>query len=91
VAILTGWMRERTCAEIIDLLTTARVPCGKVNDYADLQHDEQLAARGMLAHADDHDVPGNPIKMSAHAWTPTRPGPAMDEHRAEILRDWLGE
>jgi len=91
VAILTGWMRERTCAEIIDLLTDARVPCGKVDDYADLQHDEQLTARGMLAHAGGHDVPGNPIKMSAHAWTPTRPGPAMDEHRAEILRDWLGE
>ena len=96
VELLAPWMAARTSDEVIETLSRERVPCGKVNDYADLAEDEQLQARGMLASARHEDgsevaVPGNPIQFSEHPPEDFAPGPKMNEHRAEILREWLGE
>jgi len=95
VELLAPWMAERTSDEVIATLSAARVPCGKVNDYDDLADDAQLKARGMLSQTAGADepvaIPGNPIKMSAHEWKAPPPAPKMDQHRAEIRRDWLGE
>ncbi len=96
VEVIAPWVAAHTSDEVVATLAQARVPCGKVNDYDALKTDEQLAARGMLTHTTPGPdgpiaVPGNPIHLSAHPWEPPPPGPAINQHRAEILRDWLGE
>lgn len=96
VALLAPWMVARTADEVLETLLAARVPCGRVNDYDRINHDPQLAARGMLATIADKEgqtytVPGNPLRLGGVAWLPDRPGPKLDQHRREILRDWLGE
>ena len=96
IAVLAPWIAAHTSDEVIAVLTKARVPCGKVNNYDELKTDEQLRAREMLAEttpAADGPIaiPGNPIKLSAHPWTAPKPGPSLNQHRGEILKDWLGE
>ena len=68
----------------------ADVPCGPIDDLAEVFDNPQVKARGMrfeLPHAEAGHVTlvANPIRMSA---TPPRydlPPPALDEHRDEIL------
>ncbi len=73
-------------------LEAAGIPCGPINDVADVMADPQIAARNMIVHIDDEagpfPTPGNPIKSSIFPDAPTRPAaPALDEHRREILGD----
>lgn len=95
VALLDPWMAARTSDELIEILTAARIPCGRVNDFDRLNRDEQLTARGMITQTqgegESFAIPGNPLKLSAHPWQPPAPGPKIDQHRADVLRDWLND
>jgi len=96
IAMIEPWIAAHTSDEVIDVLVKARIPCGKVNDYDALKTDEQLRAREMLAETEAGPegpiaIPGNPIKLSEHPWTAPPSGPSVNQHRAEVLRDWLGE
>ncbi len=58
-------------------LEAAGVPCGPLNNVADVMADPQVAARNMIVTADDPDLgpvkmPGNPVKLSAYEDKPTR-------------------
>jgi CoA:oxalate CoA-transferase len=70
------------------------VPCGPLNNVADVMADPQVAARNMIVTADDPDVgplrmQGNPIKLSAFEDPKTRQhAPDLDGDRAAIL-EWL--
>ncbi|MCC6918393.1 MAG: CoA transferase [Alphaproteobacteria bacterium] len=71
-------------------LEAAGIPCGPINDVADIMSDPQVAARNMIVHIDDpagpFPTPGNPIKSSLFPDVRTRAAaPALDQHRAEIL------
>jgi CoA:oxalate CoA-transferase len=88
--IISEWMGERTCAEIIEALTKGRIPCGKVQSYDEINGDEQLAARGMHAqvrHArlGDIGIPGNPVRFAGEAEGTQAAGPDLGEHTAEVL------
>jgi CoA:oxalate CoA-transferase len=63
----------------LDVLTGAEVPCGPVNDVAEVLADPQVRARNMVVEVDDPRLPafsvaGNPIKLSAFA-DPASRGP----------------
>jgi len=94
--LIEPWMKARTSEEVVKTLTAAKVPCGLVANYDQVNHDPQLLAREMLTETADSEsgkfsIPGNPIKMSAHPWTPPKPGPIPGQHRKEIVKEWLGE
>ena len=77
----------------LDAFEAAGIPCGPIQNVAEVLSDPQVLARNMVVTADDADIgptrmAGNPIKLSAFADPPTRaPAPSLDEHRAQILRE----
>lgn len=72
-------------------LEKAGIPCGPINNMAGVMADPQVRARNMVVGLDDPimghlDVPGNPIKLSAHDDPPGRAAaPNLDADRAAIL------
>ncbi len=85
-------LARRSTREWLALLETAGVPCGPLNDVAQVMADPQVLARNMIVTADDPDIgpikmQGNPIKLSAHDDPKTRgPAPDLDADRATILK-----
>ena len=82
--------RTRRVDELIDRLTAAGVPCGRVRSIDDVLRDPQLAARNMLVNVPAGDrsvtVPGNPVKLSAAPALPLEPPPALGEHTDAVRR-----
>jgi len=82
----------RTRAEWLRTLEDADIPCGPINDYAEVFADPQIQARDMVIQC-DHPVLGpqrtlgSPIKLSATPPDPTRRAPLLGEHTDEILRE----
>ena len=79
--------------EWLALLEAAGVPCGPLNNVADVMADPQVLARNMIVESIDPDIgpirmQGNPIKLSAHEDPKTRgPAPELDGDRASILKE----
>ena len=95
VPMLETIMKTRGKAEWLTALEAAKVPCGPINDLAEVFADPQVRYRGMV-HTWHHplaeavDLVASPIKMSA---TPVRndlPPPLLGEHTDEVLAEWLG-
>lgn len=78
------------CADWLERLEAAGVPCGPILDYAAAVETPQAVAREMVV-AMDHPALGRvktigtPIKMSATPLDPTRRAPLLGEHTAEVL------
>jgi CoA:oxalate CoA-transferase len=94
---LSARLRERPTAEWIATLEAARVPCGPLQNVAEVLAHPQVRARNMVVGVDDpaldaaFPVAGNPIKSPAFADPTTRPAaPALDADRERIL-SWLDE
>ena len=71
-------------------LEAADVPCGPIDDIAEVFDNPQVQARGMrleLAHpvAGRVSLVANPMRMSATPPAYDLPPPSLDEHRDEIL------
>jgi crotonobetainyl-CoA:carnitine CoA-transferase CaiB-like acyl-CoA transferase len=82
--------RNKTVDGLIERLTAAGVPCGRVRTIEAVLQDPQLAARQMLLEialdAESVKVPGNPIKLSGIPDLPTANPPALGEHTEEVSR-----
>lgn len=81
------WLRE---------LDAVGVPCGPVNNLAEVFADPHVQARGSelsmpCGWAADGEVRllANPLKMSATPPSYRHPPPRLNEHSTEILADWL--
>ncbi len=93
---LAAQMKTRGKADWLGALEAAKVPCGPINNLAEVFADEHVRSRGMVhtwAHplADTLDLVASPLKLSA---TPVRndlPPPLLGQHTAEVLNDWLGD
>lgn len=91
---LEAILKTRSKADWLAALEAAQVPCGPINNLAEVFADEHTLARGMVqrwAHplADAVDLVASPIKLSA---TPVRNDlapPLLGQHTAEVLQDWL--
>ena len=74
----------------LDRFEREGIPCGPVNDYAQVFDDPQVRARGMVVEV-DHPVLGpmkalgSPIKMSETPPDARRRAPLLDEHTREVL------
>ena len=67
------------------------IPCGPINDYAQVFADPQIQARAMVVETDHPSLGrirtlGSPIKMSATPPHVGRPAPRLGEHTDEVLR-----
>jgi crotonobetainyl-CoA:carnitine CoA-transferase CaiB-like acyl-CoA transferase len=75
---------------LIERLTEAGVPCGRVRTIDEVLRDPQLAARDMLidmpAGTGTVRVPGNPIKLSGLPALRRSPPPALGEHTDAVRR-----
>ena len=96
VPLLEARFKQRSKADWLGALEAAKVPCGPINNLAEVFNDPQVLARAMV-HRWDHPLAGaldlvaSPIKMSA---TPVRTDlapPLLGQHQQEVIDDWLGQ
>ena len=94
VPILEALLAGRPTREWVATLEEAGVPCGPINDLAQVFDDPHVRARGLrveVPHPLAGSVPvvASPIRLSR---TPARHGtpPLLGQHTAEVLRDLLG-
>jgi crotonobetainyl-CoA:carnitine CoA-transferase CaiB-like acyl-CoA transferase len=95
VPMLEPLMKSRGKADWLAALEAAKVPCGAINNLAEVFADPQVRERGMV-HEWDHPLkPGvklvaSPMKLGA---TPVRtdlPPPLLGQHTGQVLRELLG-
>jgi len=92
---LAALIRPRLRAEWLASLESAGVPCGPINDLAQVFADPQVQARGMVESmkhplTDALRLVASPLKLSATPVRSRRPPPLLGQHDAEVLADWLG-
>lgn len=85
---------RRSTAEWIARLEVAGVPCGPINDIAQVFADPQIQARGMritMQHPQAGEIPlvASPLRLSATPVRYRRPPPGLGEHTREVLAEWL--
>jgi crotonobetainyl-CoA:carnitine CoA-transferase CaiB-like acyl-CoA transferase len=86
--------RARTVADWLERLRAAEVPAAPVNNLDGAFAEPPVAEREMIVEYDHPDVgrvrlPGNPIKMSSIAATPSQPAPRLGEHTDAVLSELL--
>jgi len=94
VPILETVMKTRSKADWLAVLEAAKVPCGAINNLAEVFADPQIAARDMVTHwqhpfKNDLPLVASPIKLSV---TPVRtdlPPPLLGQNTDEVLRGVL--
>ncbi|MBI3492041.1 MAG: CoA transferase [Acidobacteria bacterium] len=79
-------------AHWLDLLEANDIPCGPINDYAQVFADPQVVAREMIVNVDHPTLGplttlGSPIKMSGTPPDVTRRAPMLGEHTDEVLAE----
>jgi len=79
-------------AHWLSLLDASDIPCGPINDYAQVFADPQVLARDMVIETEHPTLGhfrtlGSPIKMSATPPNVARRAPQLGEHTAEILTE----
>jgi crotonobetainyl-CoA:carnitine CoA-transferase CaiB-like acyl-CoA transferase len=82
---------QRPRAHWLALFDANDIPCGPINDYAQVFADPQVRAREMVVETDHPTLGrtrtlGSPIKMSGTPPDVGRPAPMLGEHTDEILR-----
>ncbi len=92
VPLLVERMKLRPRADWLSALETAKVPCGPINDLAEVFADPQVLARGMtqrVAHplADSLQLVASPLKLSATPTTLRRAPPLLGQHTDEVLAE----
>ncbi len=92
VSILAGLVRGRASADWIAALEQAGVPCGPINDLAQVFADPQIRHRGMtvdVPHPLSGAVPlvASPIRLSDTPVAYRRPPPTLGQHTGEVLAD----
>ncbi len=92
VPLLAEVMRARAKTDWLGALEAAKVPCGPINDLAEVFADPQVRFRGMtveLPHplAEQVRLVASPMKFSATPVQYRRPPPLLGEHTDEVLAE----
>jgi crotonobetainyl-CoA:carnitine CoA-transferase CaiB-like acyl-CoA transferase len=95
VPLLATMVLERSRADWIALLEDVGVPCGPINDIADVFANPQVQAREMaidLPHPSAGTVKlvRSPMRMSATPAGSDLPPPLLGQHTHEVLREVVG-
>jgi crotonobetainyl-CoA:carnitine CoA-transferase CaiB-like acyl-CoA transferase len=81
-----------TCRHWLTVFDEAGIPCGPINDYAQVLADPQVRARDMVLDVEHPRLGrlrtlGSPLKMSATPTDATRRAPMLGEHTDDVLRE----
>jgi len=92
---LTEAMKARTTKEWVEELEQLEIPCGPVNNIAQVATDPQIAARDMIIEvrhpqAGSFRVVNNPFKFSRTPCRAEQASPDLSEHTPEVLSRLLG-
>ena len=95
MAYVTEWAGGLTTPDILAAAGRFRLPFERVGTVSELASDPHAAARGLFPHVDQPGMGAIPVarqglNLSAHPHPELRPAPAIGEHTAEVLQDWLG-
>jgi crotonobetainyl-CoA:carnitine CoA-transferase CaiB-like acyl-CoA transferase len=95
VPLLSELLRSRTTAQWLELLAPASIPCGPINDVAQVFAEPQVRHRQLelsLPHPVAGSAPGvrNPIRYSRTPIEYLRAPPLLGEHTQEVLAERLG-
>ncbi|MBI5276937.1 MAG: CoA transferase [Burkholderiales bacterium] len=95
VPLLADIMRTRGKADWLAALEAAKVPCGPINNLAEVFADPQVASRHMVDEWQHPLQPGlrlvaSPMKLSATPVRTERAPPLLGQHTHEVLREVLG-
>ncbi len=90
VGLIAERMRARPAAEWLAALEEAGVPCGPINDLAQVFADPQVRHRKMQVdvphpEAGEVRIVANPMKLSATPIVYDRAPPLLGEHTGEVL------
>ena len=93
VPMLAALLKKRPRGEWLAALEAAKVPCGPINDLADVFADPHVRARAMtvrLPHplSGQVDLVASPMKFSATPVRYDRAPPLLGEHTAEVLAEF---
>ena len=88
-------LKTRPAAEWLEALEAARIPCARVNNFAQALSDPQVRHRKMFVELQhpvggNARVPGNPIKLSRDSGETMTPPPLLGADTAEVFAEWAG-
>ena len=92
VPLLAERLRQRARADWMAALEAAKVPCGPINDLAEVFADPQVRERGMTVtvphpHSDALQMVASPMKLSATPVQVRRAPPLLGQHTDEVLAE----
>ncbi len=92
VPLLAQRMRQRSRADWLAALEAAKVPCGPINDLADVFADPQVRERGMtvqVAHPLNAalELVASPMKLSHTPVQVRRPPPLLGQHTEQVMNE----
>jgi crotonobetainyl-CoA:carnitine CoA-transferase CaiB-like acyl-CoA transferase len=94
-SLIAAWTQDRDCYEVMNLLQQHGVPCGVVQNGADLLGDEQLRARHFIIDRENPRLgriilPGFPIRFANSTVEPSWEFPALGRDNASVFGRILG-
>ena len=95
VPLLEAVMKTRAKADWLTALEAAQVPCGAINNLAEVFADPQVRERAMVdnwQHPAKRDLRlvASPLKLSRTPVRRDRPPPLLGQHTEEVLGELLG-
>ncbi|MFM8609720.1 MAG: CaiB/BaiF CoA transferase family protein [Burkholderiaceae bacterium] len=95
VPLLEDIMKTRRKADWLPALEAAKVPCGAINNLAEVFADPHVRERGMVTQwqhplAGEVSLVSSPIKLSGTPVRTDHPPPLLGQHTAEVLSEVLG-
>ena len=93
--LIGEWTVQQDPHEVMTRLTKAGVPCGVVQDGADLVNDPHLIARGFIVEQTNPRLgrvvlPGCPIRFASYHREPIWEFPVLGRDNEEVFKDILG-
>jgi crotonobetainyl-CoA:carnitine CoA-transferase CaiB-like acyl-CoA transferase len=95
IPMIAGQLMTQGKQHWLRLLEAAKVPCGPINNLAEVFADPHVLHRQMVQQWQhplqaDLSLVASPIKMSATPVRQSLPPPMLGQHNSQVLQDWLG-
>lgn len=94
-AEISAWSRQRTKAELSEILGVHRVPCAPVREINEVVNDPHMHQRGTLKRIDHPDMgevvlPTGPLRYGEAGPSELVPSKGIGEDNAAVYCGWLG-